>query len=250
MTNIWMWSTFILIVVSLFLWRRVCWLRMDMERVERSKASLNDELVRMEYLQLSQQIQPHFLFNALNLLLSLTRLGRKEELLRALEDLALFLRSGYASRPSQVSIESELAMSAHYLAIQKLRFGSRLSVEISCSESCGKEMVIPYLIQTFIENAFKHGLEKQSGPVKLTILLAEESEKMSLVVKDNGPPELSLVSNRGGAGLHNLRRRLHLLFGSQAGIELKREGAETLAIAWWPLKMLKKRESIDEGVKQ
>ena len=250
MTNIWMGSTFILAVVSLLLWRRVRWLKMDMERVERSKVHLNDELVRMEYLQLSQQIQPHFLFNALNLLLSLARLDRKAELLQALEHLALFLRSGYASRPAQVSIESELAMSAHYLAIQKMRFGSRLSVEISCSESCGKEMVIPYLIQTFIENAFKHGLEKQVGPVKLEISFTEESGKITLAVKDNGPPTESAGTGRNGAGLHNLRRRLHLLFASQGGIELVRVGEETQAIAWWPSEKARRKKSKGEEVGQ
>lgn len=67
MENIWMWISLLLGVVCFFLWKRNRWLRLDMERVERSKVNLTGELVRTEYLQLSQQIQPHFLFNALNL---------------------------------------------------------------------------------------------------------------------------------------------------------------------------------------
>jgi len=237
MDNIWMWISFALGIVCLLLWRRVRWLRIDMGRIERSKAGLNNELTRMEYLQLSQQIQPHFLFNAFNLLLSLARLDRKEELLGALENLALFLRSGYTSRSSLMSIESELNLAAHYLAIQQMRFGSRLTVETVVSKGVRKRDMIPYLLQTFIENAFKHGLERQTGPVKLTIIFKETEGGTQLIVQDNGPQTESELSGRGGAGLHNLRRRLNLLYGAKAGIELCHEGENTLAVAWWPLEV-------------
>lgn len=240
MENIWMWISLLLGVACFFLWKRNRWLKLDMERVERSKVNLSGELVRTEYLQLSQQIQPHFLFNALNLLLSLARLDRKPELLRALEHLSLFLRSGYAVRSSQVAIESELQQTSHYLVIQQMRFGHRLKVEKICSEHCGKQMIIPYLLQTFVENAFKHGLEKQVGPVKLSVSFTEEGENILLVVKDNGPLKTPLTSHHGGAGLQNLRRRLDLLYGDQSGIELRREEDETLAVAWWPITEPKK----------
>lgn len=240
MENIWMWISLFLGVVCFFLWKRNRWLRLDMERVERSKVNLSGELVRTEYLQLSQQIQPHFLFNALNLLLSLARLDRKAELLKALEHLSLFLRSGYAARPSQVAIESELQQTSHYLAIQQMRFGHRLKIEKICSEHCGKQMIIPYLLQTFVENAFKHGLEKQVGPVRLSVSFTEVGENILLVVKDNGPLKTPLTSHHGGAGLQNLRRRLDLLYGDQSGIELRREEDETLAVAWWPITEPKK----------
>ena len=154
MDNIWMWFSLFLVGVIFFLWRRIRWLHMDMERVERAKSNLNDELVRLEYLQLSQQIQPHFLFNGFNLLLSLARLDRKEELLNALENLSLFLRSGYTTRPAQVEIGRELEMTDYYLAIQQMRFGKRLTLQIHCSEKCKKRKTIPYLLQTFVENAF------------------------------------------------------------------------------------------------
>lgn len=240
MGNIWMWTSLILGIGCFFLWKRNRWLRLDMKRVERSKVNLSDDLVRTEYLQLSQQIQPHFLFNALNLLLSLARLDRKKELLQALEHLSLFLRSGYAVRPSQVFIESELQQTSHYLAIQQMRFGHRLTVEKICSEHCGRQMIIPYLLQTFVENAFKHGLEKQVGPVRLFVSFTEAGENILLEVKDNGPLKTPLTSYHGGAGLQNLRRRLDLLYGDQSGIELRREGGETLAVAWWPIIVPKK----------
>lgn len=149
--------------------------------------------------------------------------------------MSLFLRSGYAVRPSQVPIESELQQTSHYLAIQQMRFGHRLKVEKTCSEHCGKQLIIPYLLQTFVENAFKHGLEKQVGPVKLSVSFTEEGDNIVLIVKDNGPLKTPLTGHHGGAGLQNLRRRLDLLYGDQSGIELRREEDETLAVAWWPI---------------
>lgn len=236
MTDYWMWLSFALFVVCLLLFRKIRWLQMDMKRVERSKVRLGEDLARQEYLQLSQQIQPHFLFNALNLLLSLARLDRRQELIQALEHLALFLRAGYASRPTVALIEEELGQSAHYLGIQQMRFGSRLTTQIICPESLKKEYIIPYLLQTLIENAFKHGLEKQIGQVDLIVKFAEKDRIIKLIVQDNGPeePEQGSLRRGGGEGLHNLRRRLDLLFGGQAGIQLRKEGRNTLAVAWWP----------------
>ena len=234
MDNIWMWFSLFLVGVIFFLWRRIRWLHMDMERVERAKSNLNDELVRLEYLQLSQQIQPHFLFNGFNLLLSLARLDRKEELLNALENLSLFLRSGYTTRPAEVEIGRELEMTDYYLAIQQMRFGKRLTLQIHCSEKCKKRKTIPYLLQTFVENAFKHGLEKRVGPVELEITFEELTDQTRLIVRDNGTGEKTATDKSGGAGLQNLRRRLNLLFGAAAGIELDRTGDYTSAIAWWP----------------
>ncbi len=235
MTDFWMWLSFALFITCLLLSRRVRWLQMDMKRVERAKVRLGEDLARQEYLQLSQQIQPHFLFNALNLLLSLARLDRRQELLQALEHLALFLRAGYASRPTVALIEDELSQSAHYLGIQQMRFGSRLAIQIICPESLKKEYIIPYLLQTLIENAFKHGLEKQIGQVELIVKFSEKERTIELIVQDNGPEEPEQGNlRRGGEGLHNLRRRLDLLFGGQAGIQLRKEGQSTLAVAWWP----------------
>lgn len=246
MDNLWMWLSFLLLGVIFFLWRRIRWLHMDMQRVERAKSHLNDELVRLEYLQLSQQIQPHFLFNGFNLLLSLARLDRKEELLKALENLSLFLRSGYTTRPAQVDIGSELEMTDYYLAIQQMRFGERLSLQIICSDSCKKRKTIPYLLQTFVENAFKHGLEKRVGPVELQIIFEELADQTRLVVRDNGTGEVPASISNGGAGLHNLRRRLNLLFGATAGIELDRANGYTSAIAWWPLENNQKKKKKGE----
>lgn len=234
MENFWMGLSLLLAALSFFLWRRIRWLKMDMKRVERSKSQLTEELIRAEYLNLGQQIQPHFLFNALNLLLSLTRLNRREELLKALEHLSLFLRSGYISRPSLVLIESELNLSEHYLAIQQMRFGKRLKINISCSEAHRKKEIIPYLIQTFIENAFKHGLEKKVGIAEIDVKVTEKNGSMVLTIQDNGPDPKPGTGKSDGSGLENIRRRLDLIFGSDAGIELRREEETTKAIAWWP----------------
>lgn len=131
---------------------------LDLLKSQNNKLKLEKELRQMEYLQLGQQIQPHFLFNTLNLLLGLARLKRFNELIRSLESLSMFLRFTYRRTSQLNGIEEELQFTMYYLEIQKMRFGDRLKVFSSCPENLKKMSILPYLLQTLVENAFKHGL--------------------------------------------------------------------------------------------
>ncbi|WP_028986441.1 sensor histidine kinase [Thermicanus aegyptius] len=225
-------------------------------QMENRRINLERELQRIEYIQLSQQIQPHFLFNALNSLLSLARLKRLNDLITSFEHLALFIRYKYQPKKQLVPLFQEIDHIRHYIAIQKMRFGDRLEVRWDVEPSLTKAGIPPYLLQTLVENAFKHGLEQVEGKAILLIRLslsAENDNKMvHLMVKDNGPgfsPVVldSLKKNRegdpssAGVGLKNIERRLDLLFPGRGKLMIssdKNKESGGIITVSWPLVLI------------
>ncbi|WP_018661966.1 sensor histidine kinase [Heyndrickxia acidiproducens] len=207
---------------------------LDYLQLENRKMEMEKELHRIEYLQLNQQIQPHFLFNSLNAMLSLNRLGRARDLTHSLEEFSKFLRYKYTEKESLVSFERELKYTSHYISIQKIRFGNRLKVNTQFEEDAKPTYMPPYMLQTLVENAFKHGLEKQPGDKQLEILLKREGNWVTLLVADNGPGINASDPDGMGVGLMNIRKRLDLIYDLRSELSVKREGDKTVSIVVWP----------------
>ncbi len=209
---------------------------LDLLKSQNHKLKLEKELQQMEYLQLGQQIQPHFLFNTLNLLLNLARSKRFNELIKSLESLSMFLRFTYRRKDQLNKIEEELQFTMYYLEIQKLRFGERLKVFSSCPEDMMRMSILPYLLQTLVENSFKHGLERKSGEAILTICFSQIDDKVTLSVKDNGSADIEVPQVQEGQGLRNIQRRLQLLFKEKGTLNLLTyPGEGTEVVVSWPL---------------
>lgn len=202
--------------------------------LENTRVRLEKELQLSEYQQLNQQIQPHFLFNTLNAFLSLSRLGKYERMTKAMEQFSLFLRYKYQEKGRLVPFTSELDHTRHYLHIQQLRFGERLKVSYAIDPEAVLTLLPPYTLQTLVENAFKHGLEKKRGEKRLVITLKREGNWVSLEVRDNGPVPFNSKTVSPGFGLKNLRQRFKLIFDLYTNITLRREGDWTSVTAVWP----------------
>ncbi len=213
--------------------------RIDLLENKATKIQLEKELQQSLFIQLNQRIQPHFLFNALNVILSLARLKRTEELVKALEHLSAVLKYKYKTIGQLVPLTEELEYTSHYIEIQKLRFGSRLTVSIECDRQMSSSFILPFMLQTLVENSFKHGLEKKMGEAILQINLFVNAEHAVLQVIDNGlPVHFSEVQQEAedGHGLDNIRRRLHLLFERRAGLQIgMSELGGTIVEVHWPL---------------
>ncbi|MFT9596517.1 sensor histidine kinase [Mesobacillus sp.] len=207
----------------------------DYLQMENKQIQLQTQLHQMEYLQLSQQIRPHFLFNSLNAMMSLARLNRNEDLIQSMEKFSLFLRYQNRDKESLVPFESELEHTKNYLAIQKLRFGKKLEVDITVDENALPTLLPPYTLQTFVENAFKHGLENKRGEKRLKIELRREGNWVILKVIDNGNSETEqFITNGDGTGMENIRKRLELLFELHTEVSMKRKPEWTEVKAIWP----------------
>ncbi|GKU81946.1 sensor histidine kinase [Niallia sp. NCCP-28] len=198
------------------------------------RVEIEKELHRMEYLQLSQQIQPHFMFNSLNAMLSLSRLGRTENVTHALEEFSQFLRYKYQQKDLLVPFEREKNFTSHYIAVQSIRFGGKLQIEWTIDAAAKSTYLPPYLLQTLVENAFKHGLEKKMGEKTLHIMLFREGNWVTLLVRDNGPRWMKEEVNEFGIGLQNIQKRLSLLFDLYTEVLLERIAEETIAKVVWP----------------
>ena len=194
--------------------------------VEREK-SLAAESSEAHLVALRSQINPHFLFNALNTLLALID-EKPDEAEAVVEHLAaIFRHTLQAGSKPFVSMDEETSLVEHYLAIEKARFGDRLHVSFEISPGMRSHPVPAFAIQTLVENAIKHGLERSMKQCNLTITVSPsepdspESSEALVTIHDTGVgiPYLFARSDRAterhdffGIGLSNVFERLHQLF--------------------------------------
>jgi sensor histidine kinase YesM len=214
----------------------------DFLKNENMKVNLEKELQQSEYMQLNQQIQPHFLFNTMNLVIGLARLKKNEQLIEVLEHLSLFLKFKYKVKEQLIPLSQELDYTAHYLSIQQIRLGDRLKITYDIEEEYDLSLLVPpYMLQTLVENAFKHSLEKKIGEVHLIIRFTteKETETACLEVIDNGigiVDQHFAINDSNGHGLKNIQSRLRLLFGNQTFLSLEPiPTGGVKAVVLWPI---------------
>jgi hypothetical protein len=185
-------------------------------------AQLGEDLATANLQALRAQLNPHFLFNALNAVVTL--IGRDPDAARAmLVRLSELLRATLAAGDAQeTTLDQEIALTARYLEIEQVRFADRLTVTWTIAPGLAESRVPAFTLQPLVENALRHGLGRRSGPGTVEIIAAAEREALVLTVRDGGPGPVSETPTRGGAGiaLRNLRARLQRLYGDAASLAL------------------------------
>lgn len=170
---------------------------------------------------LRYQLNPHFLFNALNSISALIVTKRNSEAELMTDKLSGFLRSSLNADPGElIPLEEELALTEEYLDIESVRFGDRLQVDVDCSPGACEALIPSFLVQPLVENAIKHGVARSSGPTEIAIsgeivdglLLLRVAN--SVADEPTGPEPVS-----GGVGLANVRRRLDAIYGKAADLQ-------------------------------
>jgi hypothetical protein len=194
--------------------------RLDSARTE--TAQLNEQLAKAQLVALQRQIEPHFLFNALNAVVGLVREGRSQAALETVVALSDLLRRMLddAAR-HEVPLREELAFAQKYLDIQKMRFADRLRVNIDVPAELG-EILVPYLVlQPLVENAVKHGIAKRVQGGTIRISARGGASTLALSVANDGP---SLAARGepvpGGIGISNVRSRLRGLYGDRFALRI------------------------------
>jgi two-component sensor histidine kinase len=192
-------------------------------REHRSAQFKQSELARAlqlaELRLLKSQLNPHFLFNALNTVRSLIA-DNPSRAQSAVTRLANTLRHTLRSRQEEmVTLSQELDIVADYLELESMRFEDRLRIEKHVPEDAADVQIPVMLLQTLAENAIKHGIaELPSGGV-LRISAVLEDEMLVLEVENPRPPAPIRTASEG-VGLRNAHDRLRLLFGERASLEL------------------------------
>ena len=166
---------------------------------------------------LKAQINPHFIFNSLNSVSSLT-LTNPEGAHKMVIQLADFLRYSVGkSGEDMQSLESEIKAIELFLEIEKTRFGDRLTFEIVCDESCYETEIPALLLQPLIENAVKYGTHESTVPNNVRMQTIEIANHI----------ERSIVVKKGkGIGLENVKARLNLVYGMNDLLETEKKDEE------------------------
>ena len=183
--------------------------------------------------ELQSRIRPHFLFNALNTALALVR-ADPERAERVLEDLAELFRVALADAGSSVALDEEVALAKAYLAIEQVRFGSRIAVEWLLDPAAGGARVPPLVLQPLVENAVRHGIEPAAHGGRIRVQTQVQRAQAVITVSNTVGDEPSAPGH--GMALHNVRERLRLLHDVAAQCDVWRDGDVFHARIVLPLK--------------
>jgi hypothetical protein len=180
------------------------------------------QLVEAQLGALRMQLQPHFLFNAMNTVAMLIRQGDAQTAVRVLARLSDLLRQILDDgRGQEVPIEEELDLLARYLEIEQLRFGDRLDVRITLDEGAQGALVPAFLLQPLAENAIRHGIARRASAGRIELDGRRENGMLVLRLRNDGPPLPDDWTPYGaGIGLRNTRARLDRLYGDGASLDV------------------------------
>ncbi|MGM0432980.1 MAG: sensor histidine kinase [Spirochaetota bacterium] len=184
---------------------------------------------------LQEQINPHFLFNTLQTIQSLTISSKNKEIRRVTTLLGDILRYSMYDPWKPVPLSDELWYVECYLEIQLMRFPDLFTYSIDCPQGCQDAAVLKLLIQPIVENSIKHGFIDKKHEYQLTIS-ALENQGVTVIVADNGkglpPAQVARVKSDlddidtnaySGIGLQSVAERIQLKFGSAYGIDIQSE---------------------------
>jgi sensor histidine kinase YesM len=196
-------------------------------------ARLETQLALAQLESLRHQLDPHFLFNTLNLISALAEDDPRgvRRMISRLSELLRFSLEG--AQKAEITVREELALLDRYLDIMRMRFQGRLKIDVNADDSTLSALVPSLVLQPLAENAVRHGVEKVRGLGRLVIETALEQDMIVLRVRDNGPgapPEsgrrafvgsTSAGERSGGLGLRNTVARLDQLYGTAARFTLR-----------------------------
>jgi nitrate/nitrite-specific signal transduction histidine kinase len=199
---------------------------------ERELMEKERSLREAQFISLQDQIQPHFLFNALNTIARMALFEGAAETEKLSLALGRLFRYALGAPESMVSVEAELNIVEEYLAFQGLRFGDRLRWKIDAQPAALAARIPRFTIQPFVENAVRHGIEPREEGGSVTIEARRKGGRLSLVIRDTGVGMAVPARGRGkagaggsteGIGIANVRKRLELRYGTAAHLSIKSE---------------------------
>lgn len=231
--NTWVYMLFLLLWTAIYLTYHLLQKSRNQELLNLKLESSQHEI---ELKTLRDQLNPHFLFNSLNSIRALVEI-EPTTAKEAITTLSSLLRSSLQmGKKTQVPLKEELQLVRKYLALEKIRFEERLIVifKISANESI---LIPPFIIQTIVENAIKHGISKKGNGGTVTIVVEATHNQLHIDVINSG--EIAEVY-KDGIGLSNSKRRLELQYGDEAEFTLYKKVDEVVASIKLPVNHFKR----------
>lgn len=196
----------------------------QMAAIAQEKLLAEQGKLQAEYAFLRAQISPHFLHNTLNFFYAKS-LGSSQELSDGILTLCDILRYSFEGddRSGMVPLTRELEQMENIIRLNQLRFSNRLAINVDISGDVEHIRIIPLVINTMVENAFKHGdLINKDVPLQIRLVVGEDGSKLffsTLNKKKTGPKELS-----HGIGMDNIRKRLFAAYKKDFTLRVREEG--------------------------
>lgn len=197
-------------------------------------AQLESGLAQARLDALSAQLNPHFLFNALNAIAETVHQDPDVADAMIVSLSSLLRQSLDLSGEHLIPLRDELQLLDHYLTLQRLRLGPRLATEICVAEACGDVLVPRLLLQPLAENAIVHGIGRRVGGGRMKLEIDAPGDNLRIRLTSDGP--LTETPGRGaGIGLDNVRQRLASLFGGEGHLQIESvEGDRTQVLILQP----------------
>lgn len=218
-------------IVATQIWRQQRQREANLQKTLTDNLNLQLELEQSRLQALRTQLEPHFIFNALNAISALVRSDDKRLALSAINQLSHLLRYALSvMQQQQVTLQQELAFCHDYLSLQQLRYGQRLQLDFaSLSAEMQQWPCPPLILQPLLENALRHDLDKHQLSSTLTfrteMLTKSGLRYLRLVLRNPQRPELA--ANPGlGLGIDQVRQQLRHLYGDTASLTLQSNNQE------------------------
>ena len=194
---------------------------------------------KSEFDTLQSQINPHFLYNTLDIIVWMIENEQKQEAVKVVTALARFFRISLSNGKSIIPVKDELEHVRNYLMIQQRRFKNKFTYEIEADKEVLNLASLKLMLQPLVENAIYHGMEFMDGDGEIHVKAWKEEEDLWLEIQDNGlgmtqervknllSEKTHVSSKRGsGIGVKNVNERIRLYFGDDYGLVIESEPDE------------------------
>lgn len=209
-------------VILFFLWTVFYFTYHYFERYNTS-LKYDASMIEIELNNLKSQLNPHFIFNALNSIRALVDENPTKSK-QAINQLSNILRSSLASdKKGLTKFEDELKIVKDYLGLESIRFEERLKTEFDIHPDSHKFLVPPLMIQTLVENGIKHGISKLTPGGVIQLKTSVENGHLKIHIRNSGHLLNGTKRSKSGLGLKNTAQRLKLLYGEEASFRIVNE---------------------------
>jgi len=188
----------------------------------KQEADLKTLIKEIELNALKNQINPHFLFNSLNSVSSLT-ITSPEKAQEMIIKLSEYLRYSLSNKEQQITtLKTELENIKLYLEIEKIRFGDRLKFQFNCSDETLNTTIPAMILQPLFENAIKHGVYESIETIHVVLDAEKTNENLMLSLKNDFDENAKLTKGEG-IGLKNVQERLFLIYQKNNLVQINKE---------------------------
>ncbi len=205
--------------------------------LQKSKLELKHKEMQLKIL--SNQINPHFLFNTLETFRMKALENSQKELSLKIQQLAGLLRASLQAENKEIPLSKEIELVCKYLEIQKYRFEDKINYVIDCPEEYGNFNIPSFIVQPIVENSIIHGIEQKYGRGEVKIIVSRQNDTLIISVTDDGVGMneeklekilIGLSNIESGIyehiGIINVSRRIQLFYGTEYGLEISAKPGE------------------------